>query len=225
MDLSILIPAVPDRVASHLARLLAELDRQTLVCWSELQAGTNGGVEILALVDNYQHSVGTKRNRLLQMANGKFVTFVDDDDWISERYLSSIIGAIRDRADADVIVYQVECTTYGTNPYVCNYSLDYEYSRVDGRWFGKPAHTMVWNAAIAKQCQFPETNFGEDMAWVKQACALARREHRINDVLYHYRYNPDHTRTRDGRYTTPDVHWPGDGQPPRYRTPLTGSTP
>ena len=42
--------------------------------------GLEGEVEILSLRDDGTTSIGYKRNRLMEQAQGEFIVFVDDDD-------------------------------------------------------------------------------------------------------------------------------------------------
>jgi hypothetical protein len=63
---------------------------------------------------------------------------------------------------------------------------DWRKKPVMDQWRGKPAHTMVWNSKIAKQCTFIDANTGEDYDWVKQACKFIIKEVRIDRLLYFY---------------------------------------
>jgi glycosyltransferase involved in cell wall biosynthesis len=67
-------------------------------------------VEIIFLRDNKEISIGQKRQKLLEKANGDFVVMIDDDDDISENYIQSIIDAIC--PEIDCIGFEIEC--YGT---------------------------------------------------------------------------------------------------------------
>src|SRR5215467_9960671 len=96
MLLSILIPTLESRRASFL-RLYQRLDRQIV------HNNLRSVVEILVFEDGGQHSIGKKRNALLQRAAGRFVVFVDDDDDVSDDYVRLIAGALSKRPDVDCI--------------------------------------------------------------------------------------------------------------------------
>ena len=51
-------------------------------------------LEIIVAKDNREASVGTKRNQVLDQANGKFVCFIDDDDMISAEYFDDVMNSI-----------------------------------------------------------------------------------------------------------------------------------
>ena len=67
--LSILICTIKSREA-YLKELIEELDYQ--IQFKEVQ--------VLWLGDNKSMSVGAKRNKLLSIADGEWVCFIDDDD-------------------------------------------------------------------------------------------------------------------------------------------------
>ena len=48
------------------------------------------------MFDNKKRSVGEKRQDLLNLAKGQYLVFIDDDDRISDDYISSIIQAMNE---------------------------------------------------------------------------------------------------------------------------------
>ena len=89
---SILIPTLEDRKVEYFDKLYPFLKDQ---CTSE--------VEICVLRDQKQLIVGAKRNKLIEMAQGDFVAFVDDDDWVSDTYVKDILGAIKSDDHLDCV--------------------------------------------------------------------------------------------------------------------------
>lgn len=187
LDLSILIPTIPSRVGGYFPQLVNKLEQQI----GDLP------IEIIGLYDNKKQLVGEKRNNLLSISNGLFITFVDDDDQITDDYIYEIHSTIIENRDVDVINYNVLCSVNGAIPYLCKYGVEMEYKHIPGLWTGKSPHNMVWRAELAKQCKFPAKNFGEDSDWAKQACKLAKKEINIDKVLYHYQFNNQTTQTRE----------------------------
>ena len=53
-------------------------------------------IEIIYAVDNGEMSIGDKRNKLLNSThdNSEFLAFIDDDDLVSENYVSIILNAL-----------------------------------------------------------------------------------------------------------------------------------
>jgi len=86
MILSILIPTLEARRALF-DRVQGQLAGQAAA------AGIEEDIEILDCRDNGERSIGWKRNRLIERAQGEFVAFVDDDDTVSDDYLPRICQA------------------------------------------------------------------------------------------------------------------------------------
>lgn len=187
IKLSVLVPTVPSRIDFFYPRIIKELLRQT---------EDRNDVEILGLFDNKKRSIGAKRQSMLDIINGEYVVFIDDDDRISDSYIATIMDAIYQNPDTDCIVFDcIYCPVdNGSREKLCKYGVEFEYGDINGgdEWRGKPAHTMVYKTSIAKQEKYSDMNHGEDIDWVKRACSRIKQQTRIDKVLYYY----------DSRYLT-----------------------
>ena len=186
VKLSILIPTVPSRLELFYPRIIKELLRQI---------GNSSDIELVALFDNKKRSVGEKRQNLIDIANGEYLTFIDDDDRISPDYISCIMNALYSNLNTDCVVYDtICCVDNGALKKLCKYGIEFEYGDILGgrEWRGKPAHTMIYKSSIAKKHAFKNINHGEDVEWVKRACKDIVVQTRIDKVLYYY----------DANYTT-----------------------
>lgn len=187
MKLSILIPTLPSRLAMF-TRLMSVLEPQL-----------TPDVELLWLGDNKTRILGDKRNELLRMASSLYVTFIDDDDLPhATEYVSRILDGIE--SGSDVIVFD-QWVSINDGPLKrCRYGIELEYTETAELWTGKPAHTQVYKASIAKQCAFPGRTFGEDHEWVQQAWPLCETQTRLDcEPLYTYMFNRLTTETRPKR--------------------------
>ena len=184
--LSILIPTVPSRLETFYISLINELLKQSKK-YTE--------VEIIALFDNKKRCIGDKRQDLLNLARGKYLVFIDDDDRISNDYIETIINTIRDNYNTDCIVFDCICCVDEGEKKLCKYGIEFEYGDInDGKeWRGKPAHTMVYKSNIAKNHKYNSLNFGEDCDWVIRACKDIKNQTRIDKVLYYYDCKPNTT--------------------------------
>ena len=181
--LTILVPTVPSRIEYFYPKIMKQLLSQT-------EKYTN--IELIAFFDNKKRTIGKKRGEMLNLAQGKYVTFIDDDDRISDDYVDEIMNAINTNADIDCIVYNVICcVNNSTIKKLCKYGIEFEYGDINNglEWRGKPAHTMVWKTAIAKNYKYSNMHNGEDTDWVKRAYLDIKTQHRIDKVLYYYDAN------------------------------------
>lgn len=188
IDLSVLICSVTQggRVASMLPRIAVELHRQTLRL---------PNVEIIAFTDNKRRSVGEKRNDLINIANGKYVVFIDDDDLVEQDYVVQLLEAIKQ--DTDVICF-------GAKRYVNNiFDRDVKYGvqyRKDfdtpDCYYRIPNHLMCFRRDLAISVSFKPISFGEDAQWAKDIFYKIKTSHTIDKCLYHYYFSPETTETQ-----------------------------
>jgi glycosyltransferase involved in cell wall biosynthesis len=185
IQLSILVPTVPSRLTTFYPRIITELLRQT---------ENYPEVEIIGLFDNKKRTIGQKRQDMLNLARGKYLVFIDDDDRISEDYVKTIIEALNKYPETDCVVFDCICKVNGGYDKLCKYGVEFEYGDILGgtEWRGKPAHTMVYKSSIAKIHSYADMNYKEDVHWVVRACVDIKHQTRIDKVLYFY----------DAEYTT-----------------------
>ncbi len=181
IKLSILVPTVPSRIDNFFPRIITHLNNQV---------GERKDVEILGLFDNKRKTTGSKRQDLLNISRGEYVVFVDDDDRISDDYVSKIMEAIETNPGVDVINFQAKISINGGVARRCKFSTKYTYTHLpNGEMLGKTSHIMVWRAAIAKKHAFADMVHGEDVNWVDRAINDVTTEYCIDSVLYYYDAN------------------------------------
>lgn len=203
--LSLLIPTVTAR-AALLEELLTELRRQIR---------NDPRVEIRTLLDDGTLSVGAKRNKLVEEARGVYIAFVDDDDMIDPSYVDSLLAGAT--TGADCVTFDGEITTDGQNPKLFRFSLDLDDRTVAWGYERRPNHLCAIRRDIAQKVSFPEKNFGEDAAWSAKLRPLLASQHRIDKILYHYRYssNGSLTHKRGAPRPAPTPPTPPPPPPPR----------
>lgn len=190
MKLSILILTLPSRRKTFLSNLLDIL---------EPQVAQYNNVELLVLYDNKKRSVGEKRDSIISIANGEYIVFVDDDDIVTEDYVSSIMTCLNENPNTDCVVFDSICTIDDGIPIHCKYGIEYNYNHNatgNGFWTGKPAHTMVYSKKLVTSASFGRMNVGEDFHWVNQVHTKIKNQSRIDKVLYYYKMNNATTETR-----------------------------
>ena len=182
IKLTILVPTVPSRINNFYPNMMNSLLKQI-----------NGrqDIELIALFDNEQRTIGTKRQEMIDISQGEYITFIDDDDRISDDYISSIMECLYKNENVDCVVYNVICCVDNNNKKICKYGIEFEYGDIlDGsEWRGKPAHTMVWKSDIIKKHKYSDKKHGEDSEWVSRAWKDIKSQVRIDRVLYYYDAN------------------------------------
>ena len=185
---SVLIPSIPSRVQRFLQPLCENLVRQ---------ARARLDVEIISLLDNQVRSIGEKRDALIQLAQGKYLAFVDDDDDVSGDYVESITDCLDKNPNVDVVVFNQQATINDGNPFIVRYGLEYTQNQqachdLSGRWLDitrPPWHICAWKSSIAKSHRFPNSSYGEDWEWVQALIREAKTQARVDKALHYYRFD------------------------------------
>lgn len=184
--LSILICTLEER-AELLARLLGTLEPQR----RPLPPDT---VEILIESDSRQHSIGWKRNRLLERARGQYLAFVDDDDTVAPDYLAELLAGIARGVDAVCIqgTFTINGDPSSAAPFIDTPYGPHAVSQVGGvtQFLRGLQHLDAIRSDIARSCQFPDCSFTEDYTWGTELerHGLVRTWHLIDHPIYFYDY-------------------------------------
>lgn len=177
MRLSVLICTTMGRVRTFLPSMVESLSRQMVE-----------GVEMLYLGDNNSRTVGAKRNALLMLARGDYICFVDDDDRISDDYVSSILEALVSKPDC--VVFGEMCSINGGAPKKVVYDINLEIeSNTDSSYLRWPNQKMVFRRELALSVGFLDVMVGEDYAFASRVRSRISTVVRIDKVLYYYDFN------------------------------------
>ena len=195
IDLSILVCSVHTRYDTFAPKIQKQLYEQ----YSALPEADQDRVEIIVLTDNKKMMLGHKRNVMVDIAQGKYIAFVDDDDRIADNYMPELLKAIQ--SDADSIVFKAEVSLNGEQPKICDYSKDHrrDYNHKDG-YYRIPNHICCIKRSVSLKSSFPHLLYGEDAGYGKVLLPHLKTEHKIDKVLYYYDYNADTTETQAWKY-------------------------
>lgn len=154
-------------------------------------------IEILVNKDNKEKKVGQKRNEILLSASGKYVCFIDDDDMVSNNYFYTILPELEK---------DVDCVGFYGNYYIQEkLVMQFSHANKNGGNFRKNGiqyrpvnHLNPVKTDIARQIMFPEINYTEDSSYSGDLfkSGLIKTESNIDQVLYHYLYDPQTTETQ-----------------------------
>ncbi|MGN1000738.1 MAG: glycosyltransferase family 2 protein [Bacilli bacterium] len=145
--------------------------------------------------------IGYVRNKLISFANGKYLLFVDPDDYIEETLLKELDKYYD--LDLDIIRFQNVIEPVGINQILKEQGKDlHRYSClptniISGEealllWsFGeRKINTFPWTYAIKKDIfndvKYPETTILEDLAITPYLIAKSNRIKAIDFIGYHY---------------------------------------
>lgn len=177
--LSILIATMPSRDAKF---------NELLSCLHKQGAFNIGSTVECIYEPSLEYNIGTKRNKLLGEAKGEFITFIDDDDHISDNYVSLILEACK--SGADCIGINGTITTNGRDERQWFISKEYGhwFTGSDGIYYRTPNHISPVKRELALQSGFPEITFGEDAEYSRRLLPLLKTETIITQPIYKYLY-------------------------------------
>ena len=178
MKLSILICHLYNRQES-LAKLLDVLRPQIT---------DDSNVEILIKSDDGTLTTGVKRNRLLKQAVGDYVAFVDDDDLVSNDYVSKILKAVETNPDCCSLQGEISMTERGKRvEKIFIHSLKYDHWFEENQiYYRCPNHLNAIRRDIALKVGFPNKNHGEDSIFSMKAYPVLNTEEYIEGTIYYY---------------------------------------
>lgn len=175
MILSILIATIPERRIMF-DRLLYEIRQQVI----------KANVEIEILADPEGGSIGAKRQRMIEKAQGEYVVFIDDDDRIDKDYLMLILNALKE--NPDVVGFNGIMTTNGRMTKMFRISKDFNYEEKKGVYYRYNNHLSPVKRELALVTGYKDIGYGEDYDYATRLKPLIKTEVYIDRYLYYYKY-------------------------------------
>ena len=181
--LTIAILTVPGR-ESFLERLRGIIDSQV----------DGQPVQVTVLKDNRERTIGDKRQLALDVCKTPYITFIDDDDVVSNKYVQLILKELADEPDgvgfrgiiSSERSWPVEFVhkaglTYSDRP--IQYQKSFIYTRPLN-------HLNPVRLDIARQIGYISLNEGEDYDYCKRLdeSGLIKKAAFIDEFMYFYQY-------------------------------------
>lgn len=172
---SILVPSLPAR---------REL-RQRLLDILEPQVARFPDVELLVLEDNRSRQYGPKLQAMIDIAQGEYVNFVDDDDVISERYVETIYPLL---TGVDCVGFSAQISIEGGPFKSVFYSIKNQiWKDAPEGYYRNPQHLTPIRRELVLQVPWVG-HYGADRTWSHKMAAkgLLKTENVTDAVLYTY---------------------------------------
>lgn len=180
---------------------------------AELKRQKTDQVELIYIFDNGQWSLGKKRNYIVDTAQGEYISFIDDDDWINHDYVETLLK------EAD----NCQVLTFKTAHYIDGvFNKDVVYSTTKGnrdrgdfyiRWANA---ICCWKTEFSRKVKFSEITWAEDNDFGSRASKQKPKEKFLNKVLYFHRFSSVHSsgevvNTNEGEIVLTDLDSLTDG--------------
>jgi hypothetical protein len=187
--LSILIPTTPER-QDMFTRLYKEVMDQ--VAYMDTVHPSLGKIEVI--FDDSKRfldgglSIGKKREALVKRAEGKYLCFLDSDDWISPNYVETLVRLCQ--RDADVCTFR-NATKTDTYWMVVDMGLHYPNDQASPMFTVRrsPWHICPVRSYFAKLHKFEDKSYGEDYDWMRKVLEHCTTEAKSEAVIHEYRHS------------------------------------
>lgn len=187
IKLTVCICSVMQRINNFLPIILNEIDRQTK---------DRLDVEVLVLIDNKKRGLGEKRNEMVNIAKGMYLTFIDDDDRISADYIDTLVNAIDSNPNVDVINFISNVSLNGSEYKPMYFSLkNLSNYHDDFKYYRSPNQLMCIRIDLAKSTPYVLVGY-EDFIYMADLLPKLKTEYNIDKVLYYYDFSNDTTETQ-----------------------------
>jgi hypothetical protein len=178
-DWSILIPTLVERTEIFNRLMETIKEKRQRIC-PDLK------IEFCISRDNREKSIGKKRQELLQGANGKYMSFIDDDDDVTDAYFEDALKCIREKFDVCRLRGQMAQYTF---THSIENTLTSPLAR-DDVFLRPPNHLNILLTDAGKFIPFRDVNRGEDLDWTIRLAqsGYLKHEYRSDESRIHYIY-------------------------------------
>ncbi|MGD7007036.1 glycosyltransferase family 2 protein [Metabacillus sp. 84] len=126
--------------------------------------------------------VSSARNYGLKNSSGKYVTFVDGDDWVSENFVNALTESID--TDSDIAIFNT-VHSFNEKEIIVDEKIDRLLFNTENHACGK---TFKRELIEKYNLRFPEdVKIGEDLSFTFSYLLVIKKYMKINEPLYFYR--------------------------------------
>ncbi len=132
--------------------------------------------------------MGLKGNRIADIASGKYISFVDDDDLVADNYVLKICTELAN-SDVDCIgITGIITSPSGKEAKFIHSIVNDIWEEKDGVFLRSPSQINPIRTSIARQ-KFSSDAYNSDHEYAVAVKSLIKTEKFIEDPLYFYRPN------------------------------------
>lgn len=210
MKLSVIVPVynVEDTLTRCVKSIVAQdVDDMEIILVNDGSTDHSGSIaqelakkhSIITLINQDNKGLSSARNTGIDMSTGKYITFVDSDDWLKPNTYKSLLKILDEHSDCDILEYSFEKRR---NNSIENIVLSNEfYTSPRNYWLeGKGfKHTYAWNK-IFNRGQFFLTEVSinrflvgkvfEDISLISQLLKNSPKIITSSIIGYVYEWNP-----------------------------------
>ena len=129
------------------------------------------GDERIRVIHQKNQGLGAARNAGIALANGKYITFVDSDDYLAADTYPKLIQRFEEHPEIDVLEYEF-CQEKGTSEHFCFQDIVYpdarQYWLQTRAWWHSYAWNKIYRRTLFDKVRYADNLFCEDMLLLVQ---------------------------------------------------------
>lgn len=144
--------------------------------------------DVELIINTDEQKVGEKRQKCLEMAQGAYISFVDDDDLVAHDYVDTIYPLLDGK---DYIGFKLQSYHNGSKQKPSIHSLrNKTWGEDDSCYYRGITHLNPIKTDLARQSKF-EGGDGEDERWAEKVAA--KTQHYISKPMYFYFFSTEYS--------------------------------
>jgi glycosyltransferase involved in cell wall biosynthesis len=151
-------------------------------------------IELIILKDNRERSIGEKRQMALDMCKTQYISFIDDDDLISPKYVETLLPFMKKGCYG--VGFRGIVTSRNHTPMEFVHKAGLPYADKPAIYHGTLIYTRPLNhlnpvmTDIAREIGYKSISFGEDLDYSKRLAesGLIKDQCFADTFLYFYQY-------------------------------------
>ena len=155
--------------------------------------------ERIKIIDKKNAGSGAARNDGIETSKGKYIAFLDSDDWYEEDFLEKLYNnLIENSSDVSMCNPKMTYDDVNKNKKINTYFFnEIELNKTPEKILGILAMPVVWNKLYKKdiivknRIKFPNYSFCEDVEFLYKTFLYANKVSKIEDDLYNYYQRED----------------------------------
>lgn len=157
----------------------------------------------IKVVDQENQGLGIVRNVGVKRCKGKYVHFLDGDDWIDKSFLEKMVKNA-EKNHSDLVISNHVCFEDATGKELYRSTLPHTFyghgKNIENLadLLMEPCHVWdkIYKRALIQNIIFPSRSSGEDIPFWYQVLLSAKSVSFVREPLYHYRMNPNSVQTK-----------------------------
>ena len=208
--ISVIVPVY--NIEKYLPRCIDSILDQTYKNWEAIfinDGSTDNSLKILEeykkrderikIIDKKNAGSGAARNDGIETSKGKYIAFLDSDDWYEEDFLEKLYNnLIENSSDVSMCNPKMTYDNINKNKKINTYFFnEIELNKTPEKILEILAMPVVWNKLYKKdiivknRIKFPNYSFCEDVEFLYKIFLYVNKVSKIEDDLYNYYQRKD----------------------------------